>query len=109
MEAQPIKKSLLEEAKNLGIEQIILSFSGGHDEGYLDVSFDGGTFNTELAEKVEEWAWSVYSYGGSGDGSEYGDNIVYDLTEGKVYSSEWYTTRVEESPDETILETSEEE
>jgi hypothetical protein len=109
MEVYPIKKSLLEEAKNLGIEQIILSFSGGHDEGYLDVSFDGGTYNSELAEKVEDWVWSVYSYSGAGDGSEYGDNIVYDLKEGKVYASEWYTSRVEEAPNESELEVEEEE
>jgi hypothetical protein len=31
----------------------------------------------------------VYEYSGAGDGTDYGDNITYNLVEGKVTTQEW--------------------
>lgn len=105
MEAINLTKNIYEEAVKLGIHKIILSFSGGSDEGYLDIHFDfpevGKKANDKFKEireanfeeKVEEWVWSVYTYSGAGDGCDYGDEITYDLKNKTVHTSEWYTAR----------------
>ena len=91
MRAEPLKKEIYNKAKELGIKKIILRFSGGSDEGNLDVDMTPD-WNQDLASDIEDWAWDAYSYSGAGDGSDYGDNIEYDLVKGKVSTSEWYTT-----------------
>ena len=98
MNAEPIKKSLYDKLKAAGVTSVKLAFSGGSDEGYLDVflypSFD---YHDEavrnLVEEVEKWAWDIYSYSGAGDGSDYGDNITYDLVNNTVETEEWFTER----------------
>jgi hypothetical protein len=110
MKAEPLNKSIYNKAKEQGIESIILHFSGGSDEGYLDVEtipwdVDIGNFHDE----IEEWAWEVYDYNGAGDGNDYGDDIVYDLKNGKVTTSEWFTARQEGDTDNDELELAEEE
>jgi len=106
MEAQKLDKTIRAKAENLGVTQIELRFQGGSDEGYLHVEVvhpevtwqtrddpDKQQLRTEvlqLAEDVEKWAWEVYSYSGAGDGSDYGDDIIYNLKEGVVETSEWY-------------------
>jgi uncharacterized protein involved in high-affinity Fe2+ transport len=93
MKAEPLKKEIYNKAKELGIENIILRFSGGSDEGYLDIELmPYEKHNQEFANEIEEWAWEVYSYSGAGEGNDYGDNIEYDLKAGKVSTSEWYTS-----------------
>lgn len=109
MKAQPLNKSIYNKAKELGIEQIILRFSGGNDEGYLDI--ETAPWNVgfgDLHEKIEEWAWEVYDYSGAGEGDDYGDDITYDLKEGKVTTSEWFTSRQEGDMDNDKLELEEE-
>lgn len=103
MQAEPLKKAIYAKAKELGVTRIELSFSGGSDEGCLYVHAEGPLQSTDASEEgnalrigigklesdVDDWAWEVYSYSGAGDGSDYGDNIVYDLKAGTVSTQEW--------------------
>jgi len=108
MKAEPLKKEIYNKAKELGIENIILHFSGGSDEGYLDIELKP-THNQEFANEIEDWAWEVYEYSGAGDCSDFGDNITYNLKEGKATTSEWYMVRKDEEEDFCDLEIAEEE
>jgi len=94
MNAKPLSKEIYNKAKELGIERIILRFSGGNDEGYLDVETEP-KFNQDFASEIEDWALEEYDYSGAGDGSDYGDDVIYDLKSGKVSTSEWYMSRSE--------------
>lgn len=96
----PLPKNLFDEGVKMGIHTITLNFSGGNDEGYLDVHFSGdfakeGTnpYDNGFSDKVEDWAWSAYSYSGGGDGTDYGDDIEYNLITKKVYTSDWHMAR----------------
>jgi hypothetical protein len=106
MKAEPLSKAIYNKAKELGIEKIFLKFSGGSDEGNLYVELspydkdNDGSFSSE----IENWAWEVYSYSGAGDGSDYGDDITYDLAEGEVSTSEWFHIVKEEATGTTKLE-----
>lgn len=105
MTAKPLKKAIYDKAKELGIEAITLNFSGGNDEGYLDVEIQPYEDRTmEFVNEIEEWAWEVYDYSGAGEGYDYGDNISYDLKNGKVSTSEWYTSRQEGDTESDELE-----
>lgn len=105
---QPLKKELYNRAKALGINKIILGFSGGSDEGYLNVTLlpwdqnKRDDFN-DLNADIENWAWGVYSYSGAGDGSEYGDDIEYDLEKHTATCHEWYTARAEGETEREVL------
>lgn len=94
MKAEPLNKEIYNKAKTLGVEKITLSFSGGNDEGYLNVTLypwdnNKSDSRNELSAEVENWAWGVYSYSGAGEGHDYGDDISYDLVNNKVITSEW--------------------
>ena len=105
MKAQPLNKSIYNKAKEFGIEQITLHFSGGSDEGYLDVELcEADNADDSFFKEVEEWAWEVYDYNGAGEGNDYGDDIVYDLKNGKVTTSEWFTARQEGDSDNDELQ-----
>jgi len=96
MEIQPLNKEIYNLALKLGVQKIELNFSGGSDEGYLDVTvypFDIANKENNLTTKIEEWAWNVYSYSGAGDGNDYGDNVIYDLEKKTAHSSEWSMVR----------------
>jgi hypothetical protein len=99
MDIKPLPKRIYDAAKQLKVRHIRLQFSGGSDEGNLYVDIDSEITDwqvlTPLDKMIEEWAWDVYSYSGAGDGSDYGDDIEYDLENGKVTASEWYTSRVD--------------
>jgi hypothetical protein len=86
---EPLKKEIYNKAISLGVTQIKLRFSGGNDEGFLDVEVQ--PWNQAFAHEVEAWAWDVYDYNGAGDGSDYGDDITYDLVNKKATTQEWYT------------------
>ena len=114
MNAEPIKKSLYDKLKAAGVTSVKLAFSGGSDEGYLDVilypSFDyTDEAARNLVEEVEKWAWEAYSYSGAGEGSDYGDNITYDLVNNTVETEEWFMERSygESGHDELELDTEE--
>jgi hypothetical protein len=105
MKAEPLKKTIYDKAKELGITNIILKFSGGSDEGYLDIEFDDyDKHDQDFVNEIEEWAWETYSYSGAGDGSDYGDNINYDIDKNKVSTSEWYHIVEENDGGEEELE-----
>ena len=106
MNAEPLNKEIYNKALKLGITKITLNFSGGSDEGCLFVELKGDANNNQLRDftnQIESWAWEAYSYSGAGDGSDYGDDIVYDLVNKKVTTSEWFTERQYEEGEEGSL------
>lgn len=105
MKAQPLPKNIVSLAKSKGIEKFTLQFSGGSDEGYLNVDTDG--YDREFNSHVEEWAWNVYSYNGAGEGQDYGDDITYDLKNNTVTTQEWSTHRAYDKPFDAKLELAE--
>jgi hypothetical protein len=92
MNIEPLPKKIFDKALSLGITEIHLNFSGGSDEGYVNVDLLG-EYNQEFAEEIEEWVWETYDYSGAGDGSDYGDDVVYDLVNKKATSESWYMAR----------------
>lgn len=111
MNAEPISKELFDKLIAAGVNEVTLRFSGGSDEGYLDVDLgDIDHFDEagrKLINEVEKWAWEVYSYSGAGEGIDYGDDIVYDLVHKKVKLSEWSYVRKDRDLDDTDLEIAE--
>lgn len=104
---QPLPVRIVNRAKQLGIKSITLQFSGGSDEGYLDVDYDmpgDPGYDNDFSRMVEDWAWNVYAYSGAGDGSDYGDNITYDLVNNKASVQEWFTERSYGADEEIPLE-----
>lgn len=112
MKAEPLSKEIYNKAKKEGVDKIILQFSGGNDEGYLDVQLIGEDSENlrydensrTLSREIEDWAWKVYHYSGAGDGSNYGDNITYDLVKGEVSTEEWYDAPQHQYYEPTKLE-----
>ena len=102
MTPSALPKALFEEAIKLGVGEIVLSFSGGNDEGYLDVRID--VDNDEFEKKIENWAWDAYDYNGAGDGSDYGDDIYYNIKEKTVYTEEWFYERTTQEGENIELE-----
>jgi hypothetical protein len=95
MNIQPLKQKHYDKAKELNIEKIIFSFSGGSDEGYLEVYLYSRNIlpreaRVAFTEDLEEWAWSVWEYSGAGIGREYGDNIEYNILDMVANSREWW-------------------
>ena len=107
MNVAPLKKAIHDKAKALEIDVITLNFSGGSDEGYLEVELEP-KHDHNFANEIEEWAWSVYDYSGAGDGSDYGDTITYDLENKEVTTSECYMVREDNENDPEELEIAEE-
>jgi hypothetical protein len=118
-----IPKKIFEKALSLKISHIELNFSGGSDEGILHVCFtfrdvhkhDNRSYFASLTNderaaihsfesEVEEWAYDAYCYSGAGDGSDYGDDYVYDLANKTISHSEWYTARQNGGEDESEFE-----
>lgn len=105
MQTKPLKKAIYDKAKELGIESITLHFGGGNDEGYLDVELCEADKAPDIFfNEIEEWAWEVYDYSGAGEGDSYGDDIVYDLKNGKVSTGGWYMARQDEGKGRGELE-----
>ncbi len=104
MKVRFLPKSCYETAKELNVNSILLAFSGGHDEGYLDVTInvnDDKNIKGKLSyleRDIEKWAWKVYDYCGTGEGIDYGHNITYDLINNKVEIQEWEMQRKYEDP-----------
>ena len=95
---QPLPARIVAKAKQLKIEIIKLNFSGGSDEGYLDVDVDSSqemVVPQDFLNEIETWAWDVYSYGGAGDGNDFGDDITFDLKASTASCHDWYTARSE--------------
>lgn len=98
MVIMPLPKALYERAKKDEVAKIHLEFSGGNDQGYLNVNLDregkGKCKDSNLAKDIELWAEDEYQYSGAGDGNDYGDNITYNLVNNKVSVEEWHMSRV---------------
>ena len=100
---RPIPPHLLQKLKDAGVGAVHLEFSGGSDEGYLDVSFmPAGPRELppekacDLYDEVYKWVYDAYDYSGAGDGTPYGDDVVYDLKNGTWSHTSWYTVRHED-------------
>lgn len=83
---KPLPKTILDRAKNLKITKISIEFQGGGDEGYWYIDFERDNEDEDdsqdddvnaLESDIEHWADNVYGY--SGDGSDHGYDIMYDL------------------------------
>jgi len=112
MNAEPLNKEIYNKALKLGITKITFNFSGGNDEGCLNVDVDSLNdlvVSQDFLNELENWAWEAYSYSGAGDGNDYGDDIVYDLVNKKVTTSEWFTERRYDEGEEGSLTVAEEE
>jgi hypothetical protein len=106
MNIEPLPKKIFDKALSLGITEIHLNFSGGNDEGYVNVNLVD-EYNQEFANEIENWAWETYDYSGAGDGNDYGDDIIYDLKNKKATVSSWYTARTQGDTEDADLEVSE--
>ena len=106
MNIEPLPKKIFDKALSLGITEIHLNFSGGNDEGYVNVNLLG-EYNQEFAEEIEEWVWETYDYSGAGDGSDYGDDVVYDIVNKKATSESWYMARTQGDGEDGDLEIAE--
>lgn len=109
-ELSPINlpKAIFNRAVKLGAKSITLNFRGGSDEGYLDVYIvekkdpkqlspaDRSKGIRNLETDIQIWADDAYNYSGAGDGTDYGDDITYDLENMKVSSSSWHMERVDD-------------
>jgi len=108
MNIEPLPKKIYDKAVSLGVTQIELLFSGGNDEGYLNVSFRGEPFaNEDFEREVQDWADDAYSYSGAGDGNDYGDDVLYDLLKKTATLSSWSMQRTEDLPEIGSLEIAE--
>ena len=98
---QPLSKDLFDRAKELGVKEIRINFQGGSDEGYIYPQTSGApTNNNEVRSKIdalerdlEYWAHDAYQYNGAGDGTDYGDDVTYNLETMEVTHSEWCMQR----------------
>ena len=128
---EPLKKSLYNKMVNRKYTSLTLRFSGGHDEGMLEIDlipcpsyphsrelnpvtkkFETVTDPSlqkewdkyrKFVDEIENWVWSVYNYNGAGEGVQYGDTVEYDLKTGLVYTIDWgYTYEESVSEKERI-------
>ena len=110
MNIEPLSKKIYDKAVSLGITQIELKFSGGSDEGYLNVYVNGQegfSSNTEFEQEIEEWAWQAYGYSGAGGGDEYGDDVLYSIVSKTATISSWHMERTESAPENGDFEIAE--
>jgi len=113
----PLPLRFMTRALSLGVSEIRLNWSGGSDEGHLNIDLrdnEGqhlyfyGEDNQDirnLGEELDEWAWDTVSYGGAGDGNSYGDVIRYNLKEGTVSTETWWTEEIYGGESHDTMET----
>ena len=91
LEPKPLKKEIFDKARELGITQIQLEFQGGSDEGWVHVNciHPEGNESYKFEQEIETWVWQVYDYGGAGDGTDYGDDIKYDIENAVEENGVW--------------------
>jgi len=108
-ELSPINlpKAIFNRAVELGVKSITLNFRGGNDEGYLDVFIvekkdpkqlkpaERSQGISGLEAEIQSWADDAYDYSGAGDGTEYGDDVTYNLENMKASTSSWCMERVD--------------
>ena len=101
----PLPKSIYTKAKEI-TDVIQLNWSGGHDEGMLEVDLIGVDYHAheELYKEIETWAYDKFQYNGAGEGLDYGHNISYRLKDQTVECQYWSTEIVEYDPETTPIE-----
>lgn len=104
MHIEPLPVKLYTRLIQAGVTKLALKFSGGSDEGCLDIELNDGETHPALETEVDNWAWEVYSYSGAGDGNDYGDTITYDLPTMKATHGEWSMQRHDDDETETTFE-----
>jgi hypothetical protein len=92
---QPLPKALYDQLVAAGIDSFTLEFQGGNDEGYLEIDHAGKRMSGKIHQAIEDWAWSAYRYSGGGNGSNFGDNITYDLKNKTASCSDWSMVRTD--------------
>lgn len=90
MKIKPLPKDIYDSLIAEGATKLRLEFSGGSDEGHLCI---GSAHSSDLENRIEDWAYDAYSYSGAGDGTDYGDDIEYDLTTMTATHQEWFMAR----------------
>lgn len=102
----PLPLRFMTRALTANVELIIINWSGGSDEGHLNVQLQDETGKIisnwqeinpllrALLTEIEEWCYDAIPYNGAGDGSSYGDIIRYNLKEGTVSTEAWWTEEV---------------
>jgi len=101
MDVLPLPKKIYDQCKAAGITNIGLHWSGGGGDACLYASLSdcvGDTYHQPrgiaawdtLREEIENWAYNESDYCGAGDGTEYGDDVVYDLVNHKVTTRSWF-------------------
>lgn len=101
-----IPKTIVELCGHAGITSIHLAFSGGSDQGYLNVSTSPVDAEQDLLEAIENWAHDAFQYNGAGDGTDYGDDYIYDLAGNTVSHTEWTMERVDQPSGKCRMEVS---
>ena len=118
MDPVPLNHTIYSKAKAMGATEITLEFSGGNDEGYLNVTvtangiippWSGGSQNlwdekVIFENEIERWAWEAYQYSGAGDGNDFGDDITYNLDEMTMSWSSWFMERTDGDSSEEQME-----
>lgn len=113
LEVKPLPKDLYDRAKNLSVGKIELQFSGGSDEGHMNAQLSlilsplkdkNELLEIEnLEQDVHDWMEKTWNYSGAGDGTDYGDDITYDLVENTVSTSCWCYVREDSDASSEIL------
>lgn len=93
MTIQPLPKLLHQKLIAAEIKQFVVELSGGSDQGNLQIGIY--PYIPELRDELYEWAYDHYPYNGAGDGTDYGDDIEYDLINNTVSHTEWTTERTD--------------
>lgn len=113
----PLPREIYRRCIEENITSIGLRFSGGSDEGYREVEFngpDGRHFQwkrykdekiVELMQLIDSWCNENYRFSGAGDGNSYGENITYDIVNGTVTSQEWWTQHMDGEARHDSMET----
>lgn len=107
MKITKLPDDIMDELKAHKVKTITFNWSGGSDEGYLNLDFvqaeDATTklkWDHDLYKKIEKWAWENDGYNGAGDGHDYGDDVCYNLETNTVTHETWYMERTEEGQGE---------
>ena len=109
----PIPKELFELCEEECISEVIISWEGGSDEGYVSVTAwkeyeeknwykasqersDVEKAVIEVIEnKFEDWA-GEHSYSGDGEGVPYGHDLTIDILNKNMRADQWHMARVDE-------------
>ena len=116
-----LPKHIYNKAIELNVGKIILHWSGGSDVGYLNISLYGKDNSDPknednkstsdyrhicferkahlpleaytFSDEIESWAEDAYDYNGAGDGTDYGDDVTYDINKKTIVISSWCLER----------------